>query len=98
MVGEIQEAPINMIKLTRFNHTEIVMNAELIEHIESTPDTVVSSVTGRKLLVLETVDEVIRRVVEYRRLIGPCVPRITANALAFETEQESEQKQEAGPK
>jgi flagellar protein FlbD len=87
-----------MIKLTRFNHTEIVMNAELIEHIEATPDTVVSSVTGRKLLVLESVDEVIRRVVEYRRQVGPCIPRISVNAAAQEAEAEAAQKQQTGQK
>jgi len=58
-----------MIYVTRLNHTPIVLNADLIEHIETTPDTVVSLTTGQKLVVLESADEVIRRVVEFRRSI-----------------------------
>ena len=58
-----------MIKLTRFNHTEVVVNADLIEFVEATPDTVVSLTTGRKVLVLEGCDEVIARVEVYRRRI-----------------------------
>jgi flagellar protein FlbD len=56
-----------MIKLTRLNHSELVVNAELIETIEATPDTVITLTTGKKLVVSEEVDEIIRRVLEYRR-------------------------------
>jgi flagellar protein FlbD len=58
-----------MIQLTRLNHASLVLNCELIEHIETTPDTVVTMTTGQKITVLEPVDEVVRRVVEYRRRI-----------------------------
>ena len=58
-----------MIHLTRLNHTSLVLNADLIESIEVTPDTVISLTTGEKLVVLEPVDEVVRRVVEFRRAI-----------------------------
>lgn len=56
-----------MIKVTRLNHSEIVLNAELIETVEATPDTVITLTNGKKLVVSEEVDEIIRRVVEYRR-------------------------------
>jgi flagellar protein FlbD len=56
-----------MIHLTRLNHTSLVLNAELIEHIEMTPDTVISLTTGQKLVVRETADEIIDRVIQYRR-------------------------------
>lgn len=46
------------------------MNAELIEFIEATPDTVISLTTGRKLVILESVEQVISRVVEYKKLIN----------------------------
>ena len=56
-----------MIRLTRFNHQELVVNSDLIEHVESTPDTVVSMTTGQKFMVRETTAEVIQRVIEFRR-------------------------------
>ena len=58
-----------MIYLTRLNHTPVVVNAELIEHIETTPDTVVSLTTGQKFMVLESTEEIIRRVLNFRRAI-----------------------------
>jgi len=45
----------------------MVINCDLIEFIESTPDTVITMTTGKKVLVLESVDEVISSVVKYRR-------------------------------
>lgn len=55
-----------MIKVTKLNGNELVVNADLIEFIESTPDTLVTLTTGRKIMVLEDLDEVIRRAVGYR--------------------------------
>ena len=54
-----------MIKLTRLNGTPIVVNAFLIEHIEATPDTIVSLTNGRHFVVRETVDQVIAQSVDY---------------------------------
>lgn len=48
---------------------EVVINAELIETVESTPDTVVTLTTGHKIIVQESQDEVVRRVIEYKRAI-----------------------------
>jgi flagellar protein FlbD len=59
-----------MIRLTRINHVPLVLNSDLIEHIEMTPDTVISLVNGQKLVVLESTDEVIRKVIEFRREIS----------------------------
>jgi flagellar protein FlbD len=58
-----------MIQLTRINHKPVVINSDLIEHIESTPDTVVSLSTKQSFMVLESVEEVIQRVIEFRRKI-----------------------------
>ncbi len=55
-----------MIKVTKINGRELVVNADLIEFIESTPDTLISLTTGRKIMVLEEMDEVIRKAVGYR--------------------------------
>ncbi len=54
-----------MIKLTRLDDTEIVLNANLIEYIEATPDTVITMTTGRKYIVKESVDEVIKKAEEF---------------------------------
>ena len=61
-----------MIHLTRTNHRPLVVNAELIEHVETTPDTVVSMTTGEKFVVVETADDVVDRVIAYRRSILNC--------------------------
>ena len=58
-----------MIRLTRINHVALVLNSDLIEHIEATPDTVISLTSGQKLMVLESATEIIERVVEFRRAI-----------------------------
>ena len=59
-----------MIRLTRINGVEVVINADLIEFVEMTPDTLITLVTGKKIPVREVTDEVIDRVVSYRRAIG----------------------------
>jgi flagellar protein FlbD len=59
-----------MIKLTRLSHEPLVLNSDLIEYLESTPDTVIKLTTGQKLLVAESPDEVISRVVDFRRSIS----------------------------
>ncbi|MCW5980275.1 MAG: flagellar FlbD family protein [Bryobacteraceae bacterium] len=64
-----------MIRVTRINHVPLVLNADLIEHVEVTPDTVISLVNGQKFMVLETPEEVIERVMEFRRSINDCPHR-----------------------
>jgi flagellar protein FlbD len=59
-----------MIRLTRINHLPIILNSDLIEHIEVTPDTVVTLTNGQKYLVLESPDDVVDRVVDFRRRIA----------------------------
>jgi flagellar protein FlbD len=58
-----------LIQLTRINHVPLVLNADLIEHIETTPDTVVSLTNGQKFVVLESTSEIIHKVLEFRRAI-----------------------------
>ncbi|MGA3203077.1 MAG: flagellar FlbD family protein [Bryobacteraceae bacterium] len=59
-----------MIRLTRINHVPLVLNADLIEHVETTPDTVISMTNGEKFVVLESTEDVIRKVIEFRREIS----------------------------
>jgi len=56
-----------LITLTRLNGSQFVINAEMIETIEATPDTVISLMTKAKYLVRESVDDVINGVVTYKR-------------------------------
>ena len=58
-----------MITLTRLNGQEFVMNAEKIRYVESTPDTVVCCDTGEKMMVRESLREVMGRAIEYARII-----------------------------
>lgn len=58
-----------MIKVTRLNGKEFVLNAELIQFLEETPDTVITLLNHEKVVVKESVDEVIRRVIDYSRSI-----------------------------
>ncbi|MFZ0392052.1 MAG: flagellar FlbD family protein [Calditrichia bacterium] len=56
-----------MITLTKINSSEITINAEMIEFIESIPDTVITMTNGKKVFVKDTVDEVIEKVIRYRQ-------------------------------
>ena len=59
-----------MIKVTRLNQTELVVNADLIEFIEPIPDTIICLTTGKKIMVRETIDEVIERVTVFKQQAG----------------------------
>jgi len=59
-----------MIKVKRINGEEVVINAELIETVEARPDTTISLSTGNKIIVKDTVSEVIEKIMEYRRLVN----------------------------
>jgi len=73
-----------MISVTRINHVGIVLNSDLIEYIESTPDTVITLTTGQKLMVLENADVIVDRVTRFRRSIvdGACPLTPTAGRSA----------------
>jgi flagellar protein FlbD len=58
-----------MISLTRMNDVRFVLNAELIKYIERTPDTVITLINGDRVLVRESVDEVVARAINYCRRI-----------------------------
>lgn len=56
-----------MIKLTRLNGQGFVVNCDLIEAVEATPDTIVALTTNQRYVVQESVDEVIARVAAFKR-------------------------------
>jgi len=55
-----------MIRLTRLNHEPVYLNSDLIEHIEITPDTLITLTTGQKIVVLEKAEEVVDRIIGFR--------------------------------
>ena len=59
-----------MIEITKLNGTRILINPDLIEIIESTPDTVISLTTGRKIIVKESRQEINNLVKSYRKEIS----------------------------
>ena len=62
-----------MVQVTRFDGSQLYLNAELIESVEATPDTVISLTTHHKVLVREATQEVVERVIAYRQRVhgGP---------------------------
>ena len=56
-----------MIHVTRLDRRQIIVNADLIKYVESTPDTILTLTTGEKITVLESPDEVVKRVIDYGR-------------------------------
>jgi flagellar protein FlbD len=87
-----------MISLTRLSGSVFVLNSDLIERVDSTPDTVISLVDGKKYVVSETLDEVVERIRAHRGEIiamstfvpvggtGPHPPRL-ASVAAFRPEE-----------
>ena len=69
-----------MIHLTRLNQLPLVVNADLIEHIEMTPDTVIFLTTGQKILVRESANEIIEKVICFRHSLLQGTPRIVGAA------------------
>ena len=58
-----------MIEVTKINGTKVLVNPDLIELVEETPDTVIAFTTGRKLIVKEGRQEVKNLVKSYRKEI-----------------------------
>lgn len=58
-----------MIRLTRLNNQGLTVNSDLIKFVEQSPDTLITLVSGEKIVVRESVDEVLARVIEFRRAV-----------------------------
>jgi flagellar protein FlbD len=71
-----------MIQLTRLNNTRLAVNSDLIKYVEQAPDTVITLLNGEKLVVRETTEQVIERVLDFRRSVltasSETVPRPSA--------------------
>ena len=58
-----------MIQLTRLNNRPLMVNSDLIKFVEQSPDTLVTLTTGEKIVVLERAEEVVARVIQFRRAV-----------------------------
>lgn len=58
-----------MIEVTRLNQKTFILNCEWIETVEATPDTVITLTNGKKLVVAENVEDIIRKVIEYKQKV-----------------------------
>ena len=63
-----------MIQLTRLNGNPIALNSDLIKFVENAPDTVITLINGEKIIVRETSDDVIHRILDFRRSVMAGLP------------------------
>lgn len=84
-----------MIRLTRLNKQPVVVNSDLIKFVEYTPDTVVTLISGEKIVVTETTEQILDRIIEFRRRLtvwpndpGPPKPE------AFKPDKDTEGREE----
>jgi flagellar protein FlbD len=66
-----------MIKMTRIDKSEFTANADMIEFVEATPDTIVTLISGKKIVVVEPVEIVVHRIVEYKKACN--MPLVTGD-------------------
>lgn len=71
-----------MVYATRLDGSSVVLNADLIETVEAVPDTVITLTTGRKLVVRESVAELVERVVAYKRQVHQRLTTGTADTAS----------------
>lgn len=59
-----------MITVTKLNDKEVIINSDFIELIESNPDTMITMTTARKIIVKETIEELIEKITTYKKIIN----------------------------
>ena len=65
-----------MIEVTRLDDSKIMVNAEMIQSLQATPDTVITLTTNGKMIVKEPVDEISRKILKYQRSIYAGLPYV----------------------
>ena len=76
-----------MIKLTKFNKDEFFINPCMIETIEKTPDSVITLINGKKYVVADSIEELLRSMEDYYKLVGKTSPQIIFNEYDFDGDQ-----------
>ncbi len=72
-----------MIQLTRLNNHPLVVNSDLIKFVEQAPDTVITLLSGEKIVVRESAQEVLERVVQFRRSVLQGINLMGNNISAY---------------
>lgn len=85
-----------MIQLTRLNHHPLVLNSDLIKFVEQAPDTVITLVSGEKIVVCEPAREVLERVVLYRRAILQATMPVSPPSLMIDSAAKDDGKTTGG--
>jgi flagellar protein FlbD len=75
-----------MIKVSRLHGKEFYVNPDLIEFIEETPDLVISLISGKKVIVTGSAEELIQKIIEYRIRTGVPIPQKVTNGQVPPTE------------
>lgn len=70
-----------MIKVTRLTGKSFYINAEKIEFVESTPDTVITLESGKKVIVSEKMDQIVESIAEYHRIVGKSLYSLVLNRI-----------------
>ena len=83
-----------MIHLTRLNNQPMVLNSDLIELVENAPDTVITLITGNKVVVLESAEEIIDRVVTYRQRVFAAAHESLPSQVAWQEQPSSGEAEE----
>lgn len=65
-----------MIRVTRLNGNAVILNADWIQSVEATPDTMITLTTGLKLMVLEREEEVVEAFKQYKRDVRDSFPSL----------------------
>ena len=68
-----------MLEVTRLNGKKVVINCDLIEYIDANPDTTISLTTGNKFVVKEGLNEVVNRIVRYKKEVFSNIVKIGEN-------------------
>ena len=85
-----------MIQVKRLDGQEMILNAELIQH-SKTPDTLISFTTGERLMVKESLEDVLNKVIDYRRHINAPLPHVVEEVL-YEDQLPSHEAAAVSPK
>ena len=70
-----------MIKVTRLNDSVLIINVEMIQSLQATPDTVITFTNHDRLMVKEPVEEISQRIVEYQRSVKPVIGEESGDML-----------------
>lgn len=72
-----------MIQLTRLNNSLITINSDLIKFVEQSPDTVITLLNGEKILVRESAEQILERIIQFRRRVLAGISAWTTAAPAL---------------